>query len=200
MDFFILISSFFCYFSFNITMIELRKNEEVWTIKRRHPVVLAISLIPVSLFLIITILLMFLVCCINIDIPEMIINIIPGDDIVLTVLYILSLSLIILWQISVVVFVNYYLDCWIITNERTISTELKTLFSRNVSSISHNRIQDITVEVKGFLQTFLNYGNLQIQTAGKFHEFIFKEIPEPYKTKELIFNAQKEFRKSRDFN
>ncbi|MDD4062459.1 MAG: PH domain-containing protein [Candidatus Pacebacteria bacterium] len=200
MDFFILINSFFCYFSFNITMIELRENEEVWTIKRRHPVVLAISLIPVSLFLIITILLMFLVCCINIDIPEMIINIIPGDDIVLTVLYILSLSLIILWQISVVVFVNYYLDCWIITNERTISTELKTLFSRNVSSISHNRIQDITVEVKGFLQTFLNYGNLQIQTAGKFHEFIFKEIPEPYKTKELIFKAQKEFRKSRDFN
>ncbi len=181
-------------------MIELRENEEVWTIKRRHPVVLAISLIPVSLFLIITILLMFLVCCINIDIPEMIINIIPGDDIVLTVLYILSLSLIILWQISVVVFVNYYLDCWIITNERTISTELKTLFSRNVSSISHNRIQDITVEVKGFLQTFLNYGNLQIQTAGKFHEFIFKEIPEPYKTKELIFKAQKEFRKSRNFN
>lgn len=174
-------------------MIELGENEKVLTIKRRHPVVLVISLIPVALFIIMTVSAMILICCVDIDIPEIIVNIIPGDDIILTILYILSLLLIILWQIGVVIFVNYHLDCWIITNERTISTELKTLFSRNISSISHDRIQDITVEVKGFLQTFLNYGDLQIQTAGNFNEFIFKEIPEPYATKELIFKAQKEF-------
>ena len=103
--------------------------------------------------------------------------------------------MLILQQIAVVIFINYYLDCWIITNERTISTELKTLFSRNVSSISHDKIQDITVEVKGFLQTFLKYGNLQIQTAGEFNKFIFKEIPEPYETKELLFKIQKEYDK-----
>jgi uncharacterized membrane protein YdbT with pleckstrin-like domain len=120
---------------------------------------------------------------------------VPIDNIKLIILYILSLFLLILQQIAVVIFINYYLDCWIITNERTISTELKTLFSRNVSSISHDKIQDITVEVKGFLQTFLKYGNLQIQTAGEFNKFIFKEIPEPYETKELLFKIQKEYDK-----
>lgn len=168
-------------------MIEFRENEKVLAIKRRHPVVLIISLIPVAIFFLIVVASMILVYFVDIDVPI--------DNVKLIILYILSLFLLILWQIAVVIFINYYLDCWIITNKRTISTELKTLFSRNVSSISHDKIQDITVEVNGFLQTFLKYGNLQIQTAGKFHKFIFKEIPEPYKTKELIFKIQKEYDK-----
>lgn len=168
-------------------MIKFRENEKVLAIKRRHPAVLIISLIPVTIFILIVLTLMISVYFIDIEVPI--------DNIKLIILYILSLFLLILQQIAVVIFINYYLDCWIITNERTISTELKTLFSRNVSSISHDKIQDITVEVKGFLQTFLKYGNLQIQTAGEFNKFIFKEIPEPYETKELLFKIQKEYDK-----
>ena len=39
----------------------------------------------------------------------------------------------------------------------------------------------------------MGYGNVQIQTAGARREFIFKEIPDPYKTKEIITQAQINF-------
>ena len=48
-------------------------------------------------------------------------------------------------------------------------------------------MQDITSEVKGFIPTFLNYGNIYIQTAGTQERFIFKDIPNaPEVTQEII--------------
>ena len=110
-------------------------------------------------------------------------------------LFFLSLLLLFLWAIIFLVVANYYLDYWIVTDERTIHTELKGLFNRVSSSVNHDRIQDITVEVKGFLSTLLNFGNLHIETAGEFQRFTFKQISNPYQTKDIIFKAQKEYLK-----
>jgi len=51
-------------------------------------------------------------------------------------------------------------------------------------------IQDITTDVHGVIPTFLNYGNLFVQTAAEKERFIFRNIPDPYSVKDLIMNLQ----------
>lgn len=75
--------------------------------------------------------------------------------------------------------VNYYLDLWIITNERIIAMEQRGLFNRSVSELRLNRIQDVSSEVKGFLPTLFKYGRIHIQTAAEQDMFEFKDIPNP---------------------
>lgn len=182
-------------------MINLRKNEKIYAIKRRHLIVLIVGIFPFALFLLIGAALMIYLFFVPFSVPESALDIFPfliDVNAKLLALYIVSTFMLVLWQISFLVFTNYYLDTWIITNQRTIHTELKSIFSRYLSTVPHANIQDITVDVTGILPTIFKYGDLQIQTAGKFQEFIFKQIPEPYKAKELVFKAQKQYFKDKE--
>ena len=74
-------------------------------------------------------------------------------------------------------FIDYYLDVWIVTNQRIINIEQKGLFGREVSEKDLGRMQDITANVKGIWATILKYGDLHIQTAGEQQRFVFKQVP-----------------------
>lgn len=77
-------------------------------------------------------------------------------------------------------FVDYYLDVWLITNERLIDIAQKGLFARTVAETRFYLIQDVTTEVKGFIPTVFGYGNVYVQTAGATQRFALKEVPNPY--------------------
>jgi len=176
-------------------MIQLREGEKVYEIKRRHKIILILDLLIVFIIALLTLITMIIVSFVPFSFPEQLINFIPGlveVRLKFFTLFYLSLILVICWQIIFISFSGYYLDTWIVTNQRTIHTELRSFFNRIVSSVPHNKIQDVTVDVNGFLPTIFKYGNLQIQTAGKFQEFIFKQIPDPYQTKEIIYRAKEE--------
>lgn len=84
-----------------------------------------------------------------------------------------------IWLFMFFSFVDYYLDVWIVTNERIINIEMKGLFSRTASEQKLYRVQDVTSEIKGFFATVFNFGTVYIQTAGEQQRFIFKQIPQP---------------------
>ncbi|HEY4475837.1 MAG TPA: PH domain-containing protein [Candidatus Paceibacterota bacterium] len=92
----------------------------------------------------------------------------------------------VLWIVLFVVIADYYLDTWILTDQRLIFVELKGMFSRITSSVSLKNIQDVTTEVHGLLETLLSYGDVKVQSAGTEGAFIFKQIPAPYKVKDTI--------------
>ena len=100
------------------------------------------------------------------------------------------------WIIFFVIWTNYYLDVWIITDERIIDIEQKHLFNRNISEFGLDRVQDVTIEVSGFLPTLLHFGNIHVQTAGETRLFILKHVPRPDKVKDIIFKQQDEFMSS----
>ncbi len=83
-------------------------------------------------------------------------------------------------------FTDYYLDTWVVTTERIINIEQKGLFARVISTLHLNQVQDVTAETKGFLNTFLTYGNVYIQTAGTRERFNFKTIDDPETVKHII--------------
>jgi len=61
-----------------------------------------------------------------------------------------------------------------------------------VSELELEKIQDVTTDVRGVIPTFLNYGNLLIQTAGERERFIFRNVPDPYEIKDTIMKLQNE--------
>jgi uncharacterized membrane protein YdbT with pleckstrin-like domain len=91
-----------------------------------------------------------------------------------------------IWLFFFFSFIDYYLDVWIITNERIIDIQQKGFFSRIISEQRLYRIQDVTSEVHGFLPTVFRYGNVYVQTAGSKQRFFFNEIPNPENVRDTI--------------
>lgn len=74
-------------------------------------------------------------------------------------------------------FVDYYLDVWIVTNERLINVEQRGFFSRTIAELRYYRVQDVASEVHGMLPTLFHYGNVTVQTAGTQPRFTMKQVP-----------------------
>jgi len=89
----------------------------------------------------------------------------------------ISVYALFLWLFFFFSFVDYYLDVYIITNERIINIRQQGFFSRTISEQRLYRIQDITSEAKGVLPTIFKYGNVYIQTAAEVERFVFEQIP-----------------------
>ena len=90
-----------------------------------------------------------------------------------------SLWLLACWIFSFVVWTNYYLDVWIITNKKLIDVEQLHLFKREISVLELDKIQDVTSHVHGIMATILNYGKIHVQTAGSQREFIIDKVENP---------------------
>ncbi|HAT73662.1 MAG: hypothetical protein US30_C0007G0006 [Candidatus Moranbacteria bacterium GW2011_GWF2_36_839] len=103
-----------------------------------------------------------------------------------------SLFFTFLWLLFFAIWIDYYFDVWIVTSERIINIEQKGLFTRVVSELELEKIQDVTTDVRGVIPTFLNYGHLLIQTAGERERFIFRNVPDPYEIKDTIMKLQNE--------
>lgn len=99
------------------------------------------------------------------------------------------------WLIASIEFTDYYLDTWIVTNERIINIEQIGLFHRHASEMHLASIQDITSDAEGFLHTMFNYGQVNIQTAAEEKRFNFKDVPFPDQVKDTILKLVEEDKK-----
>lgn len=88
--------------------------------------------------------------------------------------------------------IDYYLDVWIVTTERIITIEHKGLFHRKMSEQRLDRVQDVTTESRGVLQTTIKYGDIHVQTAAETEHFIFRDIAEPELVAREITRLQSE--------
>lgn len=109
-----------------------------------------------------------------------------------------NLFFIFIWMTSFIIWIDYYFDIWIVTDQRIINVEQKGLFVRETSELELEKIQDVATNVHGMISTFLNYGDIQVQTAGEQEKFLFYNIPDPYQVKDLIMKLQEKFEKQEE--
>lgn len=102
--------------------------------------------------------------------------------------FLLALYIMVLLVFLFLVWMDYYLDMWIITNERIIDVEQRGLFNRQIAEIPLQHVQDVTIEVRGIIETFLKFGTIRIQTAGE-REFKIEYVPRLYEAKDLILKS-----------
>jgi uncharacterized membrane protein YdbT with pleckstrin-like domain len=95
----------------------------------------------------------------------------------------------ILWNAIFLTLTNYLLDVLIITDKRIFEIDQLGLFRRESSTFRIDRIQDVTVDVKGIIATFLDFGDINIHTAGEGKNFTEKMVKDPYGVKKQINEA-----------
>ena len=85
----------------------------------------------------------------------------------------------------------YYLyssSVFLITSERVIYLDQRSVFRRIIIETNLDKIQDISSDTKGPVRTSLDFGNLIIRTAGASagSEIVVRNIPAPYEIQQEI--------------
>lgn len=87
----------------------------------------------------------------------------------------------------------YLGNVWIVTDHRIIDAEQYKFFNRTVSELSTVNVQDVTSNIKGFYETLLNFGDIEVQTAAEDKKFLLKSVPNPNSAKDVIMEAHNQF-------
>jgi hypothetical protein len=157
-------------------------DEIVLAFLRRHWFVMFLNAV---LFLI----LMVLPIAIYSLIPAQLLGWIDGTPWEGLIVMFLGAYYLMMWLFFFAALVDYYLDVWIVTSERIIDIQQISLFRHVVAEQRIVRVQDVTSSVRGIVPTFMNYGNVNIQTAGEQERFVFEQVPNPGQVKRVIFQA-----------
>ena len=130
----------------------------------------------------------------NFPIPELDI---PGNESALF-LFLYLLWLLALWVLFFLDWTKYYLNVWYVTEKRIIAIDQKRIFDREVSNLRFDKIQDVTIDVHGFIPTLLGFGNIRVQTASEdSKEFYMKSVRHPENLRKIIFTQQNKINEGR---
>ena len=87
-------------------------------------------------------------------------------------------------------FYLWYLNVFIITNQRIFDFDQKGFFNRIVSEVPFEKILDISYSVRGLGQTVLKLGTIKIQATGT--TLILKNLKKPVKVNQLLADVIRE--------
>jgi signal transduction histidine kinase len=175
-------------------LIHKKPEEKVIFFLRRHIIVFIGSVLMIVLLMLVPIGAWWLLDAVA---PGLLAGEISGAAIKLTI----SAYYFWIWLFMFSNFVDYYLDAWVVTNDRILNIEQEGLFNRTVSELDLLNIQDITSEVHGVLPFFFGYGDVQIQTAAEQNRFVFEQIPKPEEVrKRLLTLVEEEQKRMRSVN
>ena len=83
----------------------------------------------------------------------------------------------------------YYMDMWIVTDRRLIDIDYKGFFDRDIAMLRLDKVQDLTVHVRGIVGSLLNFGHIVVQTAATDKEFIIDQIARPEELRDAIMRV-----------
>lgn len=81
----------------------------------------------------------------------------------------------------------------IITNENIIQSLQFSLFDKQVSQLNLAKIQDVSVDQNGILANMLDFGVVEIETAGEVSNFRFIHAPQPNVVAKIIIEAHEDY-------
>ncbi|MBI2589679.1 PH domain-containing protein [Candidatus Berkelbacteria bacterium] len=149
------------------------ENEEILIFVRRHWMAFAGWLLFVLVMLIIPIVIFFTV------VSYQGIGFFKGLNLVLTSLTIGG-YLLITDAVFLTAWIEHYLDVAIITPERLLHVKQVGLFNRRVAELSLLRVQDVSAQMNGYIQTFFRYGTVVVESAGEAPNFVMNYVPKPH--------------------
>ncbi|MEI7818685.1 MAG: PH domain-containing protein [bacterium] len=95
-----------------------------------------------------------------------------------------------MWMASIFIWRQ---NMMVLTNENVVDIDQSGLFQKRISTLRLSRVQDISVKVKGPIQTIFRYGTVTIQSAGENKLFEFDYVPDPYEVKSYMVKLFEEF-------
>lgn len=127
---------------------------------------------------------------VNIFMPGML-NIPTPGNMNSLLLFLYTLWILFLWIWFFINWTKYYLDVWYVTEKRIIIVNQKQIFDREVSNLRFDKIQDVTLDMHGFIPTLLHFGDIRVQTASEDSKsFQINTVRHPEKIRRVIFSQQ----------
>lgn len=157
-------------------MIELKEKEKIIIALHRHWILLIGEVVVISILLFTPVIGSFLI----IDFIEEKFN-----EFYYLFWFFFSLYLLLIYITFFIIWMDHYLDMWVVTDSRIIDIEHSGIFKREVSEFSLKNVQDVTIEIPGMIPSLLKYGNVIVQTAGE-KSFKVMQIPHPERVKDII--------------
>jgi uncharacterized membrane protein YdbT with pleckstrin-like domain len=171
-------------------MVVLQDGETVVCDIRRHPIGIVSSYVVAVIFIIVAAVLAF------VFVPKLS-GTAPQD---VNIVYIgLGLAVI---AIVAVVGINtsvYSKNRWIVTSDSLTQITQRSLMAQQVSQLSMESLEDVTVEQNGFLQSMFNFGTLHVETAGEHSKFVFPFCPDPNGCARSILAARETYLKGEQY-
>lgn len=159
-------------------MITLLPEEKMIRIVHRHWIVMAQKMTMIIGMLFVPLVGLFLL-------PFMSLS----EAITSFVVYLFSLYALFVAVIAFAMWMDYYLDVWVVTSKRIVDIEHRGIFNREVSEFMIERIQDVTTHNPNFLSLFLGYGTIEIHTAGE-KTFSARDLPKIKEIKDIIIKLR----------
>ncbi|MCF7856504.1 PH domain-containing protein [Candidatus Gracilibacteria bacterium] len=101
------------------------------------------------------------------------------------------------WLITFIEFIKSEFTLLVATNERIADIAQSSIFDQQISETNLDRIQEVSGYTHGFWKTFLNVGNLEIQTAGSDIPLVMRLVKSPQLTARKILDVQRESQQRR---
>lgn len=162
---------------FNVTIKEQGEGEEIIKIWRHHPITLVPPAARVLAFAAIPLLLLIL-----------------GGLAMFTSIWLLGMFFVIL-AITVTYaayeWASWFSDVYILTDRRLINVEQHGFFNRRFAEAKLDRVEDVSFEISGPVQTLFGYGDVLVQTAGAESNLTLAAVSDPQDQSGLILERQK---------
>lgn len=81
----------------------------------------------------------------------------------------------------------------VVTDESIIQVLQFSLLNRQVSQLNIAKVQDVSVDETGLLQTFIGYGTIEIETAGEASNFRFPYAYDANRIAKIIIEAHEDY-------
>lgn len=109
--------------------------------------------------------------------------------------YAIAVSLLFLYNTAFLfsVWLIHYLNVGLITTEHVVEVCQDSLFSRKISELDLEKIQDVSANQRGIAETMFNFGTVNVQTAGESPNFIFTHVPDPNAASQKIMELEEEY-------
>jgi hypothetical protein len=166
----------------------LNPNEQIVLIVRKHWIAIIGQIIILVLVVLIPIIILVAM--------PMFVSSFPGwqsGHVIYLYTFAYSILLMISWVTLFFAWTEYHLDTWVVTTHRIFIVEQTSMFYREISSLTLDKIQDLTIDINGFIPTMLKFGDILVETAGETKNFEFKNAKNPEAIKIAINSIQKDF-------
>lgn len=87
----------------------------------------------------------------------------------------------------------YWQNEWVVTTDSITQISQTSLFNRQVSQLSMENLEDVTVNQDGILPHMFNFGTLKVESAGERSKFVFPYCPNPNACARQILEAHEDF-------
>ena len=94
--------------------------------------------------------------------------------------------------VFLVAILDFYYDILIITDLRLVEIEQEQLFYHKFAQLNLAEVEDVNAVEQGFFSTLLDYGTIQVQTAGTEENFIIPNIRYPNEVVSIISSLSKQ--------